>query len=293
MVVNSSCSPSSRAADAGSHHAGQRPDLPEASGSGQIEIEAVSHCFQLRHSPTPLLSLDNVSLSVRAGSFVSIVGPSGCGKSTLVKIVAGLFRPTAGLVRVDGQEVKGPSALRAMVFQEDAVFPWLTVQDNVAYSLRRRGTPRRAARAIAHEWIARVGLGGFERSYPRELSGGMRKRVDLARAYAARPRVMLMDEPFGALDALTRRRMQADLLQLWEDTSITVVFVTHDLDEAVFLSDTIVVLSPRPGRVNSTHDVGLERPRNDGTRTDERALLLGQGLWHEVQLLDSTGLQGA
>lgn len=279
-----------RLAGRGDTHAANGPSSD--GGAGRIEIQGVSHCFRRQRSPEPLVSLSNVTITAEPGSFTSIVGPSGCGKSTLIKLIAGLLKPTDGVVRVDGREVKGPDSARGMVFQEDAVFPWLTVEDNVAYGLRRRGVGRSGARAEARRWIASVGLEGFERSYPRELSGGMRKRVDLARSYAAGPRVMLMDEPFGALDALTRRRMQSDLLRVWEETKTTVVFVTHDLDEAVFLSDVVVVLSPRPGRLSSTHVVDLARPRGEQTREDETAIELSRRLWREVESLDSTNPLG-
>jgi NitT/TauT family transport system ATP-binding protein len=211
--------------------------------------------------------LGETNLDIPANSFVSFVGPSGCGKSTLLRIVAGLVAPSSGEVRVRGEQVKRPDARRGLVFQQDAVFPWLTVRKNVQYGLRIRGVRKAERERIADEWISLVGLEAFANSYPRELSGGMRKRVDLARSYAADPDLLLMDEPFGSLDSLTREQMQTALLQLWEQRRKTVLFVTHDLDEALYLSDIVAVMTSRPSRVHAVETVRLPRPRAPGVRT--------------------------
>ncbi|WDR06139.1 ABC transporter ATP-binding protein [Devosia rhodophyticola] len=221
---------------------------------------------------TELNVLDNINLGFREREFISFIGHSGCGKSTLLRIIAGLQTPTQGSILYKGKKIKGTSAARGMVFQQDAVFPWLTVRKNIEFGLKLKKLPRDKVRAQAEKWIALVGLGGWEDAYPKELSGGMRKRVDLARVYANTPDLMLMDEPFGALDQQTKSNMQTQLLRLWETAGSTVIFVTHDLEEAVFLSDRIVVLAPRPGRVKTIMDVSLSRPRREELRLSEEFL---------------------
>src|SRR5205823_846006 len=200
--------------------------------------------------------LDGISLEVRQGEFVVLVGPSGCGKSTVLNILGGFQRPTSGQVLVGGEPVRGPDRRRIFVFQENGVFPWLTVHDNVGFGVR--DAARREA-IIAH-YIDMVGLSGFERAYPRELSGGMRQRVELARALAADPETIWMDEPFGALDYLTRLKMRADLVRIWQSERKTIVFVTHDIDEAVQLADRVVVLTDRPARIAAVVPIDLARP---------------------------------
>ncbi|HEX5052980.1 MAG TPA: ATP-binding cassette domain-containing protein [Planctomycetota bacterium] len=204
--------------------------------------------------------LERVSLEVAAGEFVCIVGPSGCGKSTLLNAIAGFLRPTSGTILVDGKPVHGPDPRRIFVFQENGVFPWLTVQENIAFGLSRR--PRAERAGIVAHYVDMVGLRGFERAYPRELSGGMRQRVEIARALAARPDVVYMDEPFGALDFLTRLKMRDDLIRIWREERKTVLFVTHDIDEAVQLADRVIVMTKRPATVQESVPVPLERPRN-------------------------------
>jgi NitT/TauT family transport system ATP-binding protein len=206
--------------------------------------------------------LDRIDLTVQAGEFVCLVGASGSGKTTLLNVLAGLVAPTAGGVAIDGAPVTGPGPDRVVVFQDDAVFPWLTVRDNVAYGLRLRGDDRAARRARCDEVLALVGLQQAARRWPRELSGGMRKRADLGRALAVRPPVLLMDEPFGALDMLTKERLQVDLAQIAAAEGATVVFVTHDLEEACFLGDRVIVLSSSPGRIVADAEVGFARPRH-------------------------------
>ncbi|GGM16657.1 ABC transporter ATP-binding protein [Nakamurella endophytica] len=264
--------------------------MPSLDGAGTAAMAArsIQHYFPTGSGKRPLLVLDDISFDVPPGAFVSIVGASGCGKSTLLRIFAGLVRPTNGHAELGGRPITDADAHKGMVFQEDAVFPWLTVRQNVEYALRARRTDRSRRGGIAREWIDRVGLTGFEDAYPRQLSGGMRKRVDLARIYASDPEVLLMDEPFGALDAQTRLKLQEELLQLWEQRRKTVLFVTHDLDEAVYLSDLVVVLAARPGRVASIHPIDIPRPRTYETRGTERFRQLTVQLWHEIESLDRT-----
>ncbi|MDQ7844724.1 MAG: ABC transporter ATP-binding protein [Armatimonadota bacterium] len=228
-----------------------------------LRIRDLSVVFTRRRGGT-VTAVEQLSLEVEENEFVSIVGPSGCGKSTLLRVVAGLIRPTGGEVFVDGRPVEGPGADRGMVFQSYTLFPWLTVRGNVEFGLRLRGLPTRASWKIAQRYIELVGLQGFESAYPKELSGGMQQRVAIARALANDPAVLLMDEPFGALDAQTRSIMQELLLEVWERTHKTVLFVTHDIEEAVLLSDRVYVMTARPGRIKAEIAVTLPRPRQVG-----------------------------
>ena len=213
------------------------------------------------------LALQATDLDVAENEFITILGPSGCGKSTLLRIVAGLDRPTAGEVRLDGHRIEGPGADRGMVFQSYTLFPWLTVLDNVCFGLRERGMPRAEQLELAHGFLAKVGLKGFADHYPKQLSGGMQQRTALARALANRPRMLLMDEPFGALDHQTRELMQELLLGIWEAERTTVLFVTHDIDEAVFMGSRVVVMSARPGRIKLDRPVDLPHPRHYVVKT--------------------------
>jgi ABC-type nitrate/sulfonate/bicarbonate transport system ATPase subunit len=208
-----------------------------------------------------VMAVDDLSLYIGDCEFISIVGPSGCGKSTVLRVVAGLIRPDSGSVLLDGQPITHPGADRGMVFQTYTLFPWLTVQGNVEYGLKIKGMARGERASIARDYLEKVGLQGFERSYPKELSGGMMQRVALARALANDPEVLLMDEPFGALDAQTRTIMQEMLVSLWQQTPKTILFITHDIDEALFLSDRVYVMTARPGRIKQTLTVELPRPR--------------------------------
>lgn len=209
----------------------------------------------------PVLALDNVSLEVAEQEFAVIVGPSGCGKSSLLRLVAGLVQPTRGSIALDGTPVTRPGKDRGMVFQSYTLFPWLTVRDNVEFGLRIGGVPAEKRRHISDHFIGEVGLEGFENAYPKQLSGGMMQRVALARALANDPEILLMDEPFGALDSQTRSLMQELLLQIWEHSHKTVLFITHDIDEAILLGDRVHVMTARPGRIKEMVEIDLARPR--------------------------------
>ncbi|WP_313621804.1 ABC transporter ATP-binding protein [Achromobacter sp.] len=226
--------------------------------------------------------VDGFTSEFKTGELVALVGPSGCGKSTLLHLAAGLEMPTQGSVLADGNKIAGPHPSRTLVFQEHALYPWLTLEDNVALALEFQNTPKKRAREAAREWLNRVSLGGFEKYYPHQVSGGMRQRAALARAFIAQPQTMLMDEPFGALDALTRLSLQDVLRQLIAQEKPTVLLVTHDVDEALFLADRIVVFSPRPARVlrefNLAHRVKTHDLADLATEKREILRLLGIGV---------------
>ena len=228
--------------------------------SAMIAIDSVSHVFRTSGRQDHL-ALSNISLTIEDGAFVAILGPSGCGKSTLLYVVGGFVIPTEGVARVKGKAITGPGPDRGPVFQEFALFPWKSVLGNVMYGPRQQGIKSAEAEAQSRALIEMVGLKGFEHFYPKELSGGMKQRVALARTLAYHPAVLLMDEPFGALDAHTRTRLQNDLLNIWERDRKTVLFVTHSVDEAVFLSDRVVVMTRSPGRIKEVVEIDLPRPR--------------------------------
>ncbi len=207
-------------------------------------------------------ALHNINLSIEENEFVCFIGPSGCGKTTLLRIIAGLEEPSSGTVTLAGDPIKGPGPERGMVFQEYSLFPWRTVLDNVAFGLELKGVPAAERQARGRQYLKMVGLERFEARYPHELSGGMKQRVAIARALVNDPRALLMDEPFGALDAQTRNIMQSELLRIWEEKRKTVVFVTHSVDEAIYLADRIVIMSARPGRIKDIIEISLPRPRN-------------------------------
>ncbi|HYK03145.1 MAG TPA: ABC transporter ATP-binding protein [Thermoanaerobaculia bacterium] len=223
--------------------------------------------------------LNDVSLDVGEGEFLCIVGPSGCGKSTLLNIAGGFLEPTTGEVTIDGEAVTGPDRRRIFVFQERGVFPWLTVEDNIGFGLFDVA-PQERRRRIEH-YVNLVGLKGFERSYPRELSGGMKQRVEVARALAVDPDVLYLDEPFGALDSITRLQMRSELLRIWEADRKTVLFVTHDIDESVQLADRVVVISARPGRIRRIVDIDMPHPRDLSSR---RYIELRDSIFAEIGL---------
>jgi NitT/TauT family transport system ATP-binding protein len=224
--------------------------------SVSIEFRNISKTYSLEGGRKKLLALSEVSLSAEREEFVCLLGPSGCGKSTLLKMAAGLENADAGTITLDGEPVKSPRAGCGMVFQDYALYPWLTVEQNVSFGLELRGESKEL-----------VGLLGFEKVFPRQLSGGMKQRVALARVLAMSPKILLMDEPFGALDSFTRMEMQAELINLWRQQPATVLFVTHDIEEAVYLADRIVVMTPRPGEVKTIVSVPISRPR-DRTHPD-------------------------
>jgi NitT/TauT family transport system ATP-binding protein len=208
----------------------------------------------------PIHVLRSINLEVRRGEFVCIVGPSGCGKTTLLNVITGFIRQSSGEVLVQGSPVTGPDPKRIFVFQDNGVFPWLTVEQNIGFGLARRS--RDEQREIVHRYVQMVGLTGFEKAYPRELSGGMRQRVEIARALAANPQIIYMDEPFGALDFITRLKMRADLTRIWQEEKKTILFVTHDIEESVQLADRVVVMSQRPGTIRKQIEIDLPRPRD-------------------------------
>jgi NitT/TauT family transport system ATP-binding protein len=227
-----------------------------------LEVKNLNKVFQTPVGPCQAL-LD-VSLKIHRREFISIIGPSGCGKSTLVRIIGGLDEPTSGEVLLKGEPVTGPGTDRGMVFQSYTLFPWLTVKKNVMFGLEIGGQDAGTAESEAMQWIGMVGLGDFAHAYPHQLSGGMKQRVAIARALANRPRILIMDEPFGALDALTRCQMQSYLLQIWRQVNVTILFITHDLEEAVYLSDRVLVLEANPGRIEEFVKNPVPRPRSVG-----------------------------
>ena len=248
-----------------------------------ITVRDVRKTFPARNGNAATLALQGVNLAVDTDEFVSVVGPSGCGKTTLLRMIAGLALPDAGAVDIDGLPVIGPGPDRAVVFQQFALLPWATVTDNIAFGLELRGMDRAERLAIAGDLIHAMGLRGFERHYPRQLSGGMQQRVGLARALAVNPAILLMDEPFASVDAQTRRTLQEDLLRLAERSRKTIVFVTHDIDEAVRLADRVVLMSPRPGRIVESLPVPLPRPRPDDLDQAPEAIRLKLYLWQQLR----------
>ncbi len=231
----------------------------------------------------PMKALEAVNLTVGRGEFVSIIGPSGCGKTTMLKMVGGILGWEEGEVEVLGKPVIGPGPERATVFQSFALLPWMTVIDNIAFGLKVRGVGKEERHATARRLLQSVGLTDFETAYPRQLSGGMQQRVGLARALAVSPQVLLMDEPFSAIDAQTRLILQTDLLDIWSKTDLSVLFITHAMDEAVFLSDKVVIMGARPGHVTDVIDVDLPRPRTEETRRDPRFVELTGFVWDRLR----------
>jgi NitT/TauT family transport system ATP-binding protein len=225
-----------------------------------INVRNLSMRYGSRHGD--VMALEGVDLSLREGEFVSIVGPSGCGKSTLLYLIGGFLKPEAGSIEANGRRVDGPGVERGVVFQEYALFPWLTVEGNIEYGLKEAGMSRAERNAAVQRYVELIGLAGFEKRYPKELSGGMKQRVAIARTLACGPKILLLDEPLGALDAQTREGMQDELLRIWQATGTTVLMVTHDVNEAVYLSERIIVMSKRPGTVIEEFAVTLDRSQD-------------------------------
>lgn len=228
-----------------------------------LEVERLGRQFAASDGGV-ITALKDINFQVHRREFLTVIGPSGCGKSTLIRLVAGLDHPTSGRMLLDGQEVRGPGPDRGMVFQGYTLFPWLTVTENIMFGLKLRGHSESKARREALQWVDLVGLTRCKDQYPVQLSGGMKQRAAIARALANGPRILLMDEPFGALDAQTRAQMQAHLMEIWRNVDVTILFITHDLDEAILLADRILVLKPHPGEVQELIEVPVSRPREVG-----------------------------
>ena len=247
----------------------------------KLVIDNVALRFTPKRGP-PVTALDNISLEVGENEFSVIVGPSGCGKTSLLRLVAGLIKPTEGAIYLDGARVTKPGKDRGMVFQSYTLFPWLTVQDNVEFGLKIGGAAPEERREIARRFLAQVGLTGFERAYPKHLSGGMMQRVALARALANDPEILLMDEPFGALDSQTRALMQEMLLEIWQRSSKTVLFITHDIDESILLGDRVYVMTARPGRIKEMVEIDIPRPRTVDVLTSDAFIALKRRIMHSI-----------
>lgn len=246
----------------------------------KLRIEGVKKVYNARNGQ--VTALNGVDLEIRKNEFICVVGPSGCGKSTLLNIIAGLEDCTEGAVYIDNQRIEGTGVERGVVFQQYALFPWLTVLKNVMFGLKLQGKKEDEAKEIAMKYIKMVQLEDFVNHYPKELSGGMKQRVAIARAYAVNPEVLLMDEPFGALDAQTRTQLQTELLKTWEDEQKTCFFVTHDVEEAIILATRVVIMSARPGRIKDIIDIDIPYPRNQETKLTPEFHSLKNRIWKEV-----------
>lgn len=246
----------------------------------KVKIENVVKKYSTRKGE--MIALNGVSLDIKENEFICVVGPSGCGKSTLLNIIAGLHEPTSGRVMVDGKPVEGPGPERGVVFQQYALFPWLTVLKNVEFGLKLKGVTGEQATAEAMKYLKMVQLEQFANSYPKELSGGMKQRVAIARAYAVNPEVLLMDEPFGALDAQTRTQLQSELLETWQTEKKTCFFITHDVDEAIILAQKVIIMSARPGRIKEIVDINIPYPRTQETKMSPEFLELKNYIWSQV-----------
>ena len=246
----------------------------------KVRIENVRKVFNGRNGE--MVALNGVDLDIHDNEFICVVGPSGCGKSTLLNIIAGLLEPTSGKVYCDGKEVVGTGTERGVVFQQYALFPWLTVKKNVMFALEMRGVKGKEAEEKAMEYLEMVDLAKFADHYPKELSGGMKQRVAIARAYAAEPQVLLMDEPFGALDAQTRTQLQTELLETWQKKKKTCFFITHDVDEAIILAQKVIIMSARPGRIKEIVDINIPYPRTQETKMTPEFMELKNKIWGQV-----------
>lgn len=249
-------------------------------GNIKVSIKNVVKKYNTRNGE--MIALNGANLDIKENEFICVIGPSGCGKSTLLNIIAGLLDPTEGEVIVDGKKVEGTGIDRGVVFQQYALFPWLTVTKNVQFGLKLKGVPKEERERIAEKYIKMVGLEKFVNAYPKELSGGMKQRVAIARAYAVNPSVLLMDEPFGALDAQTRTQLQTELLKTWEEENKTCFFVTHDIEEAIVLATRVVIMSARPGRIKEIIDIDIPYPRDQETKMSARFTELKNYIWSQV-----------
>lgn len=246
----------------------------------KVKIDHVEKIYDGRNGR--MVALNGIDLDIMENEFVCVVGPSGCGKSTLLNIIAGLLEPTSGQVYVNGKQVTGTGPERGVVFQQYALFPWLTVLKNVMFGLKLKGMNHEQAKEIAMKYIRMVELEEFVDAYPKELSGGMKQRVAIARAYAVQPEVLLMDEPFGALDAQTRTQLQSELIKTWQEEKKTCFFITHDVEEAVILATKVIIMSARPGRIKKIVDINLPYPRTQEMKMELRFLDLKSYIWGEV-----------
>jgi NitT/TauT family transport system ATP-binding protein len=248
-----------------------------------LDLRQIGKTFSAKDGDDDVVALSDVSLQIKRGEFVSLLGPSGCGKSTLLSIIAGFTHPTSGTLMQNGVPVVGPDPSRTVVFQDYALFGWMTIQKNIEFGLKAKGVGERARADRAKELIEKVRLSGFENKYPHEVSGGMKQRAAIARALAPDPEVLLMDEPFAALDVQTRVLLQEEIARLSSDSKKTVIFVTHGVDEALFLADRVVVMSPRPGRVRDEVSVPLDRPRTSAVRSDPWFTRTVNDLWETLK----------
>ncbi len=251
----------------------------------QIKLQATGlrHEYYQPRTGGRLLALDNIDLHVDDGEFVSIVGPSGCGKTTFINLCDGLLKPTAGKIDIDGKQVTGPGTDRGMVFQDSCLMPWRTVIKNVLFGLECQGLDNAEGQERARTFIKLVGLQGFEDHFPHELSGGMQQRCNLARALTVDPKILIMDEPFASLDAQTREIMQKELLRIWSEAKKTVLFITHQINEAIYLADRVIIFGARPGRVKQTLKIDLPRPRDLSLKRDPRFLELENRVWEQIE----------
>lgn len=245
-----------------------------------VQIHNLNKSFHMKEGQLEVLK--DINIDIKKGEYICILGTSGCGKSTMLRMLAGLDKEYEGSILVDGEEIKGPSSDVGMIFQESRLFPWLKVEDNIAFGISKK-IPAKEKKDRVHELLKLVGLEGFEKSYPHQLSGGMQQRVSIARSLIENPKVLLLDEPFGALDALTRMHMQKESLRIWEEEKTTMILVTHDIDEAIYLGDRIVILSSRPGELREIIDVNLPRPRvRTGTEFAELRNYIFNGFFGSV-----------
>ena len=249
-------------------------------GNIKVSIQGIEKKYNTRKGE--VVALNGVNFDIKENEFICVIGPSGCGKSTLLNIIAGLLEPTAGQILVDGKPIQGTVTDRRVVFQQYALFPWLTVKKNVEFGLKLKGLSKDECDSIAMKYLKMVELEKFADSYPKELSGGMKQRVAIARAYAMNPEVLLMDEPFGALDAQTRTQLQTELLKAWQEENKTCFFVTHDIEEAIVLATRVVIMSARPGRIKEVVDIDIPYPRDQETKMSERFIELKNHIWGQV-----------